>query len=93
MVNENIIRNITKSFHIILTSIVEKIENEKLSKFNLAIYLSFLIWKSRKRNFIMFASNNKIQIFDLFKNKINLEKANKFLFILSFRREKLYKFL
>ena len=30
----------------------------------------------------MFASNNKIQIFDLFKNKINLEKANKFLFIL-----------
>ena len=81
-VNENIVRNITKSFHIILTSIVEKIENEKLSKFNLAIYLSFLIWKIRKRNFIMFASNNKIQIFDLFKNKINLEKANKFLFIL-----------
>ena len=93
-VNENIVRNITKSFQIILTSIVEKIENEKLSKFNLAIYLSFLIWKIRKRNFIMFASNNKIQIFDLFKNKINLEKANKFYSSRKwFRREKLYKFL
>ena len=81
-VNENIVRNITNSFHIFLSLIVEKIEKEKLSKFNLSIYLNFLIWKIRKRNFVLFASSNKKQIFNLFKNKTNLEKANKFLFIL-----------
>ncbi len=81
-VNENIVRNITNSFHIIISSIVEKIEKEKLSNFNLSIYLNFLIWKIRKRNFVLFASSNKNQLFNLFKNKTNLERANKFLFIL-----------
>ena len=77
-IGEKLVQNITDAFHILLNTIQEKIQSQEMSKFDLSVYLNFLLWKIRKRNFKFFVNND---VFNLFENPINLEKANKFLFI------------
>ena len=74
-VNENLVLNITNNFNSVINSILDKLYNDKNNEsrnidtyFDLTIYLNFLLWKIKRRNY---PTTNKIfEFFNKTKNPL-----------------------
>ena len=84
-VNENIVMNITDAFYKLLDVVISKIKTEmNVNRFDISVYVNFLMWNMQKRNY-KFIIDNKV--FELFHTNDNnnehisfIDKGNKYLF-------------
>ena len=91
-VSENLVKNITNTFYSVINSLLDKLNNYKEkstnnidSYFDLTIYLNFLLWKIKRRNY---PTTNKIFEF-INKNKNPLINNTKnYFFFYNYKKDK-----
>ena len=86
-VSENLVLNITNNFNSLINSILDKlITSENIDTyFDLTIYLNFLLWKIKRRNY---PTTNKIfEFFNKSKNPL-IDDAKKYFFFIIIKKIK-----
>ena len=86
-VSENLVLNITNNFNSVINSILDKLINSNNidTYFDLTVYLNFLLWKIRRRNY---PTTNKIfEFFSKSKNPL-IEDTKKYFFFYSHKADK-----
>ena len=92
-VSENLVLGITNNFNLVINSILDKLINIKkddqnnFSYFDLTIYLNFLLWQIKRRNY-----PTTKKIFEFFNKNDNplIQEAKKYLFSSGNKKEKKY---
>ena len=92
-VSENLVLGITNNFNFVINSILEKLINIKkenknnFSYFDLIIYLNFLLWQIKRRNY-----PTTKKLFEFFNKNDNplIEEAKKYLFSFNNKKDKKY---
>ena len=91
-VSENLVLNITNNFNSVINSILDKLSNYKDNNtqnidtyFDLTIYLNFLLWRIRRRNY---PTTNKIfEFFNKSKNPL-INDSTKYFFFYNYSQDK-----
>ena len=99
-VSENLVLNITNNFNSVINSILDKLSNYKNNStqnidtyFDLTIYLNFLLWKIKRRNY---PTTNKIFEFFIKSKNPLINNTKKYFFFYNYKKDKktnnLYQF-